>query len=203
MGEHLTDNVDSADSADNTDGHERTLRLLLAAALFIIIVGGGIDLAFDAPDSLLSIHVIYEVSMILIALGTTVAIWRGWLLAERSLTETQRVLEASSVDRDAWRERAQHALEGLGLAVDDQFHQWGLTPAESQVALFLLKGNSHKSIARATGRSERTVRQHAVAVYQKSQLGGRAELAAFFLGDLSLPQSGQGTPPVELQHELS
>lgn len=136
---------------------------------------------------------IYEVSMILIALVITIAIWRGWLLAERSLVETQHVLEASSVERDTWRERAQQALEGLGFAVDGQFHSWGLTPAESEIALLLLKGHSHKSIARATGRSERTVRQHAVAVYHKSQLGGRAELAAFFLGDLALPRLGEDT----------
>lgn len=170
-----------------TDSNEGTLRLLLALALFVIIVGGAIDLVFDAPDSLLSGHAIYEMSMILIALGITIAMWRGWLLAERSLVETQRVLEASSAERDAWRQRAQHALDGLAVAVDGQFHSWGLTPAESDVALLLLKGHSHKSIARAAGRSERTVRQHAVAVYHKSRLGGRAELAAFFLGDLALP----------------
>jgi hypothetical protein len=32
------------------------------------------------------------------------------------------------------------------------------------------------------------VRQHAVSVYRKSGLSGRAELAAFFLEDLLLPQ---------------
>jgi DNA-binding NarL/FixJ family response regulator len=51
-----------------------------------------------------------------------------------------------------------------------------------------LKGRSHKEIAYISGRSERTVRQHAVSVYQKSHLGGRAELAAFFLDDVTLPQ---------------
>jgi len=66
---------------------------------------------------------------------------------------------------------------------------WGLTPAEREVALLLLKGQSHKQIAYTTGRSERTVRQHAVAVYQKSGLSGRAELAAFFLEDLLLPEA--------------
>jgi len=38
-----------------------------------------------------------------------------------------------------------------------------------------------------SGRRERTVRQHAVAVYRKSGLSGRAELSAFFLEDLLLP----------------
>ena len=90
-------------------------------------------------------------------------------------------------ERDAWRMRAERALEGLGRAVDEQFDAWQLTPAEREVALFLLKGRGHKQIAAATGRSERTVRQHAVAVYQKSGLQGRAELAAFFLEDLVVP----------------
>jgi DNA-binding NarL/FixJ family response regulator len=54
-------------------------------------------------------------------------------------------------------------------------------------SLFLLKGYGHKEIATLLGRSERTVRQHAVAVYRKSKLSGRAELAAFFLEDLLLP----------------
>jgi DNA-binding NarL/FixJ family response regulator len=58
------------------------------------------------------------------------------------------------------------------------------------VALQLLKGFTHKEIAAATDRSERTVRQHAVAVYRKAGLSGRAALAAFFLGDLLLPGSG-------------
>lgn len=40
-----------------------------------------------------------------------------------------------------------------------------------------------------TGRSERTVRQHAIAAYQQSGLGGRAELSAFCLEDLMLPDA--------------
>jgi hypothetical protein len=50
------------------------------------------------------------------------------------------------------------------------------------------------SDARATSgrRKVRTIgkwtTQHAVAVYQKSGLQGRAELAAFFLEDLQLPR---------------
>jgi DNA-binding NarL/FixJ family response regulator len=71
--------------------------------------------------------------------------------------------------------------------MDAQFTAWGLTAAEREVAVLLLKGLGHKQIAGRTGRSERTVRQHAVAVYRKSGLGGRAELAAFFLDDLILP----------------
>ncbi|HWV37254.1 MAG TPA: LuxR C-terminal-related transcriptional regulator, partial [Vulgatibacter sp.] len=105
----------------------------------------------------------------------------------RSLEATRLALEKRSAERDAWHEAARHALEGLSKAIDTQFDAWGLTPAEREVALGLLKGHSHKQIANLTQRSERTVRQHAVAVYGKSGLTGRAELAAFFLEGLMLP----------------
>ncbi|MCP4037721.1 MAG: LuxR family transcriptional regulator, partial [bacterium] len=74
--------------------------------------------------------------------------------------------------------------------IDAQFDRWSLTPTERQVALLLLKGLGHKEVAATLDRSERTVRQHAIAVYRKSGLGGRAELAAFFLEDLLLPADG-------------
>ena len=84
------------------------------------------------------------------------------------------------------------ALEGLGRAIDAQFDAWRLTPAERAVALLVLKGYGHKQIAALTERSERTVRQHAGAVYEKAGLGGRAELSAYFLQDLMLPEPERG-----------
>ena len=103
-------------------------------------------------------------------------------------------LEARRAERDEWRESARKALEGLGEAIQRQFDAWKLTPAEREVALLLLKGYSHKHVATATGRSERTARQHATAVYQKAGLGSRAELAAYFLEDLLLPVDLHRTP---------
>jgi DNA-binding NarL/FixJ family response regulator len=96
-------------------------------------------------------------------------------------------LEQRRVERDAWKASAEKSLEGLGAAIDRQFDEWQLTPAERDVALLLLKGYSHKHVAAETGRSERTVRQHATSVYSKASLGSRAELAAFFLDALHLP----------------
>ena len=122
-----------------------------------------------------------------------VMLGRGWLAAERSLRGLRVSLETHRAERDAWRERAQGALRGLGEAIDRQFDAWSLTAAEKEVALLLLKGFSHKESAQLSGRSERTVRQHAVSVYRKSGLGGRAELAAFFFEDMLLPAPSEGT----------
>lgn len=176
---------------DLTDD-ERMPRGLLAMLLLATILGGGIDLYFDAPENWRSAHVVYEVALILAAMVTSIYLWRGWWQSRRTLLETRQMLAEHAAERDAWRASAEVALAGLGRAIEERFVAWGLTPAERDVALLLLKGRSHKQIAYASSRSERTVRQHAVAVYQKSRLKGRAELAAFFLEDILLPDSHGG-----------
>lgn len=168
---------------------------MLALLLAGIVLGGTVDLVLDAPADWLSAHVAYEVLLIAGALAASIWLWRGWRRAAESAATLRRSLAERQSERDAWQARARQALEGLGRAVHDQFVGWGLTPAEREVALRLLQGHGHKQIAAATGRSERTVRQHAVAVYRKAGLGGRAELAAFFLADLRLPPPGEGDVP--------
>lgn len=174
-------------SSGDEDADNRALQVLLALVLSATIIGGGVDLFLDAPDSWRSPHALFEVILIVAALATAILLWRGWWRSQRTLTQTRHVLEERSVERDAWRASAEAALAGLGKAIDERFSAWGLTPVEREIALLLLKGHSHKQIAYSSGRSERTVRQHAVAVYRKSGLSGRAELAAFFLEDILLP----------------
>lgn len=170
------------------------LRLILAVALVSIIVGGSIDLLMDQPEDWLGFHVIFETTMIAGALVMATTLWLGWWRSAQSVERLRRSLRDREEERDAWRSHAEHALEGMGRAIDRQFHAWELTPAERDVALLLLKGHSHKSIAKRTGRSAQTVRQHAASVYRKGGLAGRAELSAFFLEDLMLPEAGRGAP---------
>jgi DNA-binding CsgD family transcriptional regulator len=172
---------------------DRGLKIVIMVVLAVSMLGGAVDLVLDAPDSWLSFHVVYEVLLIAAAAATSWFLWRGWYRSRRSLVETRRMLEAHTAERDAWRASAEQALAGLGAAIDERFRAWHFTPTEREIALLLLKGRSHKQIAFDTGRSERTVRQHAVAVYDKSGLGGRAELAAFFLEDLMLPGSAEAS----------
>lgn len=175
------------DSLDDRPAYAGSLRLLLVVVLAGTIFGGALDIYMDAPDTWRSAHVMYEIGLIAAAMASSVVLWRGWWRSRQTLAETQRALESNAAEREAWRATAESVLAGFGRAVEERFAAWGLTPVESEIALRLLKGHSHKQIAFETGRSERTVRQHAVSVYQKSKLGGRAELAAFFLDDLLLP----------------
>lgn len=175
------------------EGHENSdhLRLILALAMVSIMVGGTIDLVLDQPQRWLSFHVVFESLMIVGAMVMALTLWLGWWRNAREVDQLRRSLEARREERDVWRSSAEHALAGLGRAIDEQLTAWGLTPAEREVALLLMKGHSHKAIAQRTDRSAQTVRQHAASVYRKASVSGRAELAAFFLEDLMLP-GGEG-----------
>jgi DNA-binding CsgD family transcriptional regulator len=166
------------------------LQLPLAVLLLVIAAGGAVDLVLDRPTRWFTVHTVYEVGMVLFAAGTAAWLWRGWRRAEAEGDALRRNLAAHQVELDAWQASEQQAIEGFANAMARQFDTWALTPAEREIALQLLKGRSHKEIAAATGRSERTVRQHAAAAYQKAGLDGRAALAAFFLEGLMLPARG-------------
>ena len=185
---HATGREDAPEALDPP-----TLRLvpLLALVLALVVIGGTTDLVLDAPESWWSLHVAFEVVIIALSLGVAVLLWRGWWRTARdlgrtsqALAATRRSLAAREAEQEAWRRRAEAERAGFARAIDAQFAAWGLTPTEREVAFLLLQGHGHKQIAARTGRSERTVRQHAVSVYEKSGIDGRAELAAFFLQDL-------------------
>lgn len=168
------------------------VQIVLAGIFLVIVTGGIVDLILDRPTTLLSGHVLFELAMVGVSLGAAAYLARGWFRAQRRASRLEAEVDRTEAERDAWRVRAGRALAGLGEALGDQFDAWGLTPAERETALMLLKGYSTKRIGKETDRSERTVRQHAVAVYRKSGLAGRAELAGFFLGDLFLDRDDRG-----------
>lgn len=61
--------------------------------------------------------------------------------------------------------------------IDDDFGEWCLSGAESDIAWFMLRGLPLREIADIRGTSERTVRQQAQAIYRKAGLDGRSDLA--------------------------
>lgn len=170
-----------------TDEFEGRLRTLLVVLLLGIVTTGVLDLYLDDLEDWFSFHGFVDFAMITGALAIVTILWTGWWRAEHSAASLRVSVEAHREERDAWKASAQAALEGLGRAIQAQFDLWRLTPTEREIALMLLKGYGHKEIASLTGRSERTVRQHASVVYVKAGLAGRAELAAFFLQDVMLP----------------
>jgi DNA-binding CsgD family transcriptional regulator len=173
-------------------------RHLVGGLLVAMAAAGVVDLLTDSPRIWRSGHAVVEIAFILLGAAAAFLLLRGWRETERSLEEIREALARRQDERDRWQALARNALRGLGEAMDRQFGEWSLTPAERETAMFLLKGYSHKEVASLTRRSERTVRQHAVSVYRKSGLAGRAELSAFFFEDMLLPSAAPDTlPPFE------
>ena len=167
----------------------KNVSLIAALGFLAIVIASAFDLWSDSPETLFSLHVVTEISIIAISLGLAIYLWSGWRGASKSLEAARTNLTARSEELDAWRSQAKSSLDALSDNIDQQLRNWGLTPTEREVALRVLQGHSLKEIANGFNRSERTVRQHAGAIYSKSGLSGRAELAGFFLGDLTLPDS--------------
>lgn len=170
------------------------ISLILAAVFLLVVVGGTIDLLLDRPTEFLSLHVVLELTIIVASLSAATFLAMGWTNTNRRLAAVSRESKQRERERREWQQRASDLLSGLSRAVAAQLEGWGLTPAEQRVALLLLQGCSHKRIARLAGISERTARQHSVAVYRKAGVAGRAELAGFFLSGLEVALPTQGAP---------
>lgn len=156
---------------------------LIAVAAFIAV-----DVVMDWEEGSHPLHMILEV----IATATLALIAAAMLRRrEARIGALRSDLTRTRAEATRWREEAEEALRGLGVAIDRQFDRWELTPAEREVALLLLKGLSLRDVAEVRGTSERTSRDQARAVYRKAELSGRYELSAFFLEDLLLPSASQ------------
>lgn len=115
------------------------------------------------------------------------------LLAQRMQVQHEermalvRDLEIAREEGQRWRAKVQSSLNSIKAEMENQFRQWGMTAAERDIGLLILKGLSHKEIAALRGTSEATVRQQAQAIYRKAGLPGKTAFSAYFLEDLFAP----------------
>lgn len=164
--------------------------MLLAIGLFAVIAALiAFDIAADYRSGTERSHIFTEGAVMVLAVAGLGALWRQFRLVQRRAEQLTVDLATARREAQRFREEARDALRGLGEAIDNQFTRWSLSPAEREVGLLLLKGLSHREIADVRSTTETTIRQQALAVYRKSGLRSRAELSAFFLEDLLLPQS--------------
>ncbi len=89
---------------------------------------------------------------------------------------------------DARRQAAEDKLAALSTAfnalLEERFDEWGLTPAERDVAYFVVKGLSTQEISGLRKTSEGTVKAQTNAIYRKADVSGRAQLLSLFIEDL-------------------
>ncbi len=165
-------------------------RRVAAALVFLfglVAVLAGVDVAADFREGSSPRHLLIESAVL--AVGLAGSVWMA--LRYRAMAVETRALAvhlaASREEAQQWKRDNLALVRGLSESIDRQLDRWALTPAEKEVALLLLKGLSHKEVGAARAVGEATVRQQAAAIYKKAGLGGRNDLAAFFLEDLLQP----------------
>ena len=118
----------------------------------------------------------WETKMLLrsgIAVGLTVGTVLSWGELRRSMIRSQVTEQKLRAASNAFME-----------VMTEHFTQWGLTPAESDVALFSLKGMKVNEIAELRGTSQGTVKAQTNAIYRKAGVSGRPQLLSIFIDDL-------------------
>jgi DNA-binding NarL/FixJ family response regulator len=170
--------------------------LTLVAAAVALAVGLAIlDVAVEG-EGFAAADFGLEVLDRMLTVGAMVAV--AWITFGLRDVRAEQVALRADIDRavalgEEWRAASRATLDDLGAAIRRQFDAWGLTPAEADIAGLMLKGVPLGDIARLRHTSERTIRQQAQAIYRKSRLSGRAELAAYFLESLF---EDRAAPPV-------
>lgn len=128
-----------------------------------------------------------EILEIAAAVGLVIGLVMGVIQFRRMLGE-----------RDLAQERLRRASGAFMVLLEERFGEWGLTPAERDVALFAIKGMSTAEIAALRATSEGTVKAQTNAIYRKAGVTGRSQLLSLFIDDLmrdegalrpALPQS--------------
>ena len=171
---------------DMTDKFKRwsSIAAVVAGSAFLI----GLEI-LEEPDLTLG-EILLELIQPTLIVIVAVSMVRLADQMERHHEEQRLLIRDLQTTREEglrWREDMREVIQGLSQGISRQFDQWGLTPAESEVGLLILKGMSYKEIAVMRDVSEKTVRQQAHAIFRKGKLNGRAALSAFFLEDLLVP----------------
>ena len=113
----------------------------------------------------------------LIEIGAAVGLIIGVVLGGFALRESfRRTLRAE--------EALRRASTAFMVVLEERFGEWGLTPAERDVALFAIKGMSTQEIATLRSTSEGTVKAQTNAIYRKAGVSGRPQLLSLFIEDL-------------------
>ena len=144
--------------------------LLLVITLFFIELIGDLT---DMAGWMMTIEEVLEIVLMLMSIAGLAYLLRLNKQRQKSIVNLEQQLTTAN-------SQLEKAGRAYSEAIIKQLQDWGLTSSEQEVALMLLKGLSFKEIASLRNTQEKTVRQQATVVYDKSGLKGRHEFSAWF-----------------------
>lgn len=161
---------------------DRRIRFWFTFFTIWFVILAVVDVSLDALEhGEIDLHIIVEALMLAGALVSIILLWSGFQVR---LRRSNDMLQRAQEEFSSFRSRHAESIEGMRRAMEDQFARWKFSETEKKIADALIRGYSLKQIAALHDKSERTVRNQTTAIYEKSGMTGRSDLAAFFLADL-------------------
>ena len=137
----------------------------ICALFFIVDVFA--DIAIGGGVLHLTPHVVFETLATVTLIAAIVLEGRLFLQLLRQRERLERDLAVAAAE--------------VHEVIHAQFADWRLSPAESDVAMFLVKGLGTAEIAEMRGSAEGTVKAHFNAVFRKAGVHSRAELLSLLI----------------------
>lgn len=165
------------------------LKLLILLMVLVQAVGGLFFIS-DIAMSVMGIErqpIDWQIRE-LMEIGAAVALLIGLLMSGVLLAQSQVRLGRAEA-------RLRRASSAFMEVLESHFAQWGLTPAERDVAFFVLKGFSTAEVAAFRRTSEGTVKAQTNAIYRKAGVSGRGQLMSVFIDDLLADDLRNGRSP--------
>ncbi|MEK6553636.1 MAG: LuxR C-terminal-related transcriptional regulator [Bdellovibrionota bacterium] len=155
---------------------------------FMILVGlVTVDLLEDLSEQAPPSHIILEGMILFVAFTGFWGVVSRYNFVRAENTQVRADLNTARIGLMAFQEKTQNVAKTFADHINSQFEAWNLSKSEREVALLLLKGHSAKEIAEHRDASVKTVNQQTSSIYEKSNLHGRSEFAAYFLGRILSP----------------
>lgn len=158
-----------------------TLFLIGSVIFFVFDVASDIYervIASSAPSLLDLTHLFFEVFSAL-----------ALILAIRILVRQLRWLQAHNTKQS---ESLRFLRGEMDSFVHAKFDEWGLTSAERDIAMYMLKGLSITEIAAARSTAEGTVKAQTSNIFRKTGVASRMELMSLFMDEFLDVGAGLG-----------
>jgi len=158
-------------------------RLYIIFMVIIVLLGTG-DLILDQLNTGKTFHSIIEITFIIFAVISSSWMWLVYKKNNKMLQSSENRVMELTAQRQDYLQKHENLIRGMKEAITSQLEKWGLSAAEVEITLLLMRGYSHKQIAARLDKSEKTVRNQSLAVYKKTGMTGRNDLTAFFIEDI-------------------
>ncbi len=145
---------------------------LICSIILVVDVGGEVHATFmdDEPTSNFMLFHLWIEGFATILMGV------AFVLSYRQLHMHRRALAEAKGRIDAVR-------GDFAELVGARFREWGLSPAEFEIALLTVKGLRIAEIAQMRDSRESTVKSHLSAIFRKAGVSSRTELLAKFVDE--------------------